>query len=122
MLHAAIWITAALALALWSAATWLLVEAAQRGPAWLDRFAEWALRQPYGRWLDDWAPGWQALLRALADLMHTLVGWFGAAAPWWPGLLWAVGVVFVLLAASTFSLVVVLLTPARGAARSAPRS
>lgn len=122
MLHAAIWITAAVTLALWSAAAWLLVQAAQRGPAWVDHLAEWAARQPYGRWLDEGLPGWQELLRAVAELMQTLMGWLGVAAPWWPGLLWAIGVVAVLLVACAFSLFVVLLTPARGAARSAPRS
>jgi hypothetical protein len=122
MLHAAIWITAAIVLAFWSVAAWLLVEAAQRGPAWVEQLADWAARQTYGRWLDDWLPGWLALLRALAELMHTLLGWLGVSAPWWPGLLWAAGVVAVLLVACAFSLFVVLLTPARGAARSAPRS
>lgn len=122
MLHAAIWITAALVLGLWSVAAWLLVEAARRGPGWVDRFVDWAARQPYGRWLDEWFVGWQDLLRALADLMQTLLGALGASAPWWPWLLWAVGVVAVLLVASVFSLIVVALTPARGAARSATRS
>ena len=119
MLHAAIWITAAVVLAFWSAAAWLLVEAAQRGQAWLDRFADWVAQQPYAPWLDDWLPGWQELLRTLAELMQALMGWIGVSAPWWPWLFWAVGVVFVLLVACAFSLIVVLLTPA---ARSAPRS
>jgi hypothetical protein len=119
MLHAAIWITAAVALASWSVAAWLLVVAARSGQAWLEHFAAWAARQPYARWLDDWLPGWQELLRTLAELMQALMGWIGVSAPWWPWLLWAVGVVAVLLVACTFSLFIVLLTPA---ARSAPRS
>lgn len=122
MLHAAIWITAALAIALWSAAAWLFVEAAQRGPGWVERFAAWVAQLPYARWLDDWAPGWQDLLRAVANLLQTVMGSAGAAAPWWPWLLWGAGVGLVLLVAAFFSLVVVLLTPSRGAARNAPRS
>jgi hypothetical protein len=119
MLHAAIWITAAVALASWSVAAWLLVVAARSGQGWLEYVAAWAARQPYARWLDDWLPGWHALLRELAGLMQALLGWLGVSAPWWPWLLWAVGAVAVLLVACTFSLFIVLLTPA---ARSAPRS
>jgi hypothetical protein len=122
LLHVVIWVCAALALGTWSLAAWLLVEAARHGAAWIERWSAWAAAQPWGRWLDEWLPGWRELLGTLSELMTALLGWLGAAAPWWPWVLWALGVVFVLLVGSALSLVVVLLTPARGADRSAPRS
>jgi hypothetical protein len=121
-LHGAIWVGAALTLAAWSVAAWLIVAAARHGAGAVERWSAWAAAQPWGRWLDAWLPGWQGLLQAAADLMHALLGWLNASAPWWPWLLWAVGVAALLMLASVASLVVVLLTPARDAARSAPRS
>lgn len=104
----AIWIAALLCLALWSLLAWGLNAALNIDPARLQDLKPLIERIPYGDFLGEWLPNWQALLASLVDLSQTLLGWVGSAAPWLVAALWGLGAVVILGVAGLGSLAVVL--------------
>ena len=63
----AIWIVAALLLALWSLGAWGVHALLAMDPGWIDDVEGMVARVPYGEVVDRWFPGWRELLeRALA--------------------------------------------------------
>jgi hypothetical protein len=105
----AIWIVALLGLALWSLLAWGLNAALNIDPSRLQDLKPLIERIPYGDFLGEWLPNWQAMLAALVDLSQTLLSWVGSAAPWLVAALWGLGAVVILGLAGLGSLAVVLI-------------
>lgn len=103
-----IWICAALALVLWSLASWGLHVLLTADPAWVDDIGRLAERVPFGEWIERWVPGWRELLRGLLDLTHAVLGWAADYAGWVVGVAWGLGALAVLAVAAALTLIVVL--------------
>jgi hypothetical protein len=91
-----IWFTTLFLLALWSAFAWGLHALLGLDPGWVGDLKPLIAQIPFGAFLDQWVPGWQALLSVGVDFTQTALRWAGAAAPWVVGLVWAVGAVLLL--------------------------
>jgi hypothetical protein len=104
-----IWAVAALLLLPCGLAAWGLHALLTSDPQWLERLGRALGDLPFAPWLDDWAPGWQALAEALLALTQELLSWAGAWAPWLAWLAFAAGALAVVGTAGVLSLVVVLL-------------
>ncbi len=107
-MHIAIWIVAALLLALWSLLAWGVAAVLALDPAWVGDLRPLIDQIPFGHLLDIWLPGWAGLLRALLDMTHALLGWLGSSAGWLVWGLWAVGSVLLLGTAAVCSAIVAL--------------
>jgi hypothetical protein len=122
----AIWIAALLGLALWSLAAWGLHAVLTIDAKQLQDLKPLIERIPYGEQIDQWVPGWQAMLAAAVDLSQAMLGWLGSAAPWLVWALWAVGAVVILGVAGLTSLAVMLIrkgmAPSKPAAPLGPAS
>ena len=118
-MHFAIWGVTLLCLALWSLATWGLAMLLGHDPSWLADLNPLLLKVPFGNTLDDWLPGWQAMVsHGLASLQAVLLG-LGRVGPWLLGSLWALGAACIVATGALFSLLVALV---RRATRDQPQS
>ena len=122
-MHIAIWIIAALALALWSLLAWGAATLLGLDPAWVGEIRPWLDKLPFAAWLGDYVPGWKDLAVSLLDLTRALLGWVGSAAVWIVWALWGAGALLVVGTAAVLSLIVKLMakvpTPASQSARPA---
>jgi hypothetical protein len=123
-MHLLIWILALFALALWSLFAWaayavLTIDPAQFGDvgAWVERAAA---EVPGAAMLDQWWPGWRALLRFALESSQAALGLIAGVAPWLVGVLWAIGALALLAGAALASLLWSRLRPRRAAPPSAP--
>ncbi len=113
-MHLAIWLVALVCLGLWSLAAWGLTLLMGLDPSWLGDLKPLLLQVPYGDWLDQWLPGWQAQVSAMLDLVQGLLGWLGNAGLWLVLAIWALGAVCIVATGGLLSLLVALLRrPAR---------
>jgi len=104
----AIWIVAVLLLALWSVAGWSLHVLLVSGVQWVGDLKPLLERIPFAAFIERWVPGWQDAIRATLDLMQSLLGWLGGAAPVLVWVVWGMGAVLLLGFALLLSLVVAL--------------
>ncbi|MFY9513140.1 MAG: hypothetical protein WAQ05_19425, partial [Rubrivivax sp.] len=88
---AAIWIIAAILLALWSLAAWGLHGLLQWLGSTSGELQPLADRIPWSGVLDSWLPGWQELLRLLLEFSASALAWAGGAVPLIAWVVWALG-------------------------------
>ena len=105
----AIWIAALLGLALWSLTAWGVHAALTIDPTRLQDIKPLIERIPYGEQIDQWIPGWQAMLAAAVDLSQQMLGWLGSAAPWLVWAVWGFGAVVILGLAGLAALALLLI-------------
>ena len=119
----AIWIVAAVLLALWSAAGWGLHALMVGGVQWMGELEPLLDRIPHSEWIERWMPGAIDAIRITLDVMQQVLGWMGGAAPALVWVVWAVGAVLLLGLALVLTLVVALvrknMPPAAGASPAA---
>ncbi len=96
----AIWILTLFGWALWSLGAWglhtvLSLDAMRLGDLkpMIDQLPE---RLPYASVIDMWLPGWRDMLKLGVDLMQTVLGWIGSAAPAVVWTVWVVGTLMLL--------------------------
>ncbi len=104
----AIWIIALLLLGLWSLAGWGLHALLLGGVQWVGDLKPLLERIPFAVWIERWVPGWQDAIRLALDLMQSLLGWLGGAAPMLVWVVWAVGAVLLVGFALLLTMVVAL--------------
>lgn len=105
----AIWVLALLGIGLWTLTAWGLNALLTIDPSRLQDLKPLIHEIPFGETIDQWVPGWRALLAVAVDLTQTAVAWIGHAAPWLVWALWGVGTAGMLLLAGIVSLAVVLI-------------
>jgi hypothetical protein len=105
----AIWLITAIVLALWSLAGWGLYHLVDSGVQLIGDLKPLIDRIPYAAIVEQWIPGWQDMLKLMLDLLQSLLGWLGGAAPLLVCLLWAVGTGLLLVIAGVLSLAVALI-------------
>jgi hypothetical protein len=105
-MHTAIWIIAALLLALWSLLAWGLAAVLGLDPSWAADLRPLVDKLPFAEWLDRWIPGWQVALIAMIDLAHALLGWLGGAARWIVWAVWGAGAFVIVATGAALSLFV----------------
>ena len=114
----AIWVLALLGIGLWTLAAWGVNALLTIDPGRLQDLKPLIHEIPFGETIDQWVPGWRALLAVAVDLTQSLVAWIGHAAPWLVWALWGVGTAGMLVLAGIVSLAVVLIR--RGMRASEP--
>ena len=105
----AIWLITAFVLALWSLAGWGLYHLVDSGAQLIGDLKPLIDRIPYAAIVEQWIPGWQDMLKLMVDLVQSLLGWLGGAAPLLVWLLWALGTGLLLVIAGVLSLAVALI-------------
>lgn len=105
----AIWVLALLGIGLWTLTAWGLNALLTIDPSRLQDLKPLIHEIPFGETIDQWVPGWRALLAVAVDLTQTAVAWIGHAAPWLVWAMWGVGTAGMLLLAGIVSLAVVLI-------------
>jgi len=105
----AIWILVALSVTLWSLLGWGLYALLALEHQWLGDLKPLLDQVPFGRWLEQWVPGWQALAVWSIDAVQWLLGWMGAAAPIVVWAVWGAGTMTLVAGGALLSLGVVLL-------------
>jgi hypothetical protein len=98
-----IWTLTLLLIALWSGLAWALHALMTLDPNWVNGMASFIVQWPWAETLNQWLPGWQELLLALASFTHNALGWLGASAGWLVGAVWVLGLLAVLLPAGIVS-------------------
>jgi hypothetical protein len=102
-----VWILAFIAIGLWSLLSWALYALLGLDVAVLLGDLRPLIQDvPYGSVIEQWVPGWQALLHSLLSLTQTLLGWLGGAAGVIVAVLWALGTAVVLGCAGLLTLVI----------------
>jgi hypothetical protein len=104
----AIWIVTVLLLALWTLSGWGLHLLIVGGTQWIGDLKPLIDRIPYAAIVEQWIPGWQDLLKLTLDLMQSMLGWLGGAAPVLVWIVWGLGTALLLVLAGVLSLVVAL--------------
>ena len=107
-MHIAIWIVAALGLALWSLLAWGVAALLAMNPTWIGDLQPYLAQIPYADLIEAWIPGWQAMLVSVLYLAQSLVGWLGGAGRVVLWVLWGAGALCIVGSAALLSLVVVL--------------
>lgn len=105
----AIWVLTLLGIALWTLTAWGLQALLTMDPGRLQDLKPLIHEIPFGETIDQWLPGWRALLAVAIDATQSLVAWIGHAAPWLVWAMWGVGTAGLLLLAGIVSLAVVLI-------------
>lgn len=105
----AIWILVTLGLALWSLLGWGLYVLLALDHQWLGDLKPLLDEVPFGHWLEQWVPGWQALAELSIDAVQWLLSWLGAAAPIVVWAVWGTGTLALVAGGALLSLLVVLL-------------
>lgn len=111
----AIWILVAIGLTLWSALGWGLYQLLRLDHAWLGDLKPLLEQVPWGAWLEQWVPGWQAMTELAIDAVQLALGSLGTAAPVVVWVVWGVGTMLIVGAGALLSLSVVLLRDRAGA-------
>lgn len=110
----AIWIIAAVLLALWSLAAWGLHALLVHGAGWATDVRPLIDDIPYGEVIEQWIPGWRQMLNLALDLGQAGLAWVGDSATLVAWLVWAAGGLMLAGTAGVLSLIVVLLRPKAG--------
>ena len=104
-----IWLAVLSGVALWSLLGWGLYRLLAMDHAWLGEMQPLIDRVPFGPWLDQWVPGWQALVEFAVDAVKVGLDALGAAAPVAVWLVWGAGTLALVGFGAVLSLVVVVL-------------
>lgn len=107
-MHLAIWIFAAIGLGLWSLLSWGVAALLGMDPTWIGNLQPLVAEIPYADAIEDWIPGWQAMMVSLLHLTQSAVGWLGGAGLVVVWLLWGAGALLIVGTAAVLSLVVML--------------
>jgi hypothetical protein len=118
----AIWVLTLLGLGLWSLTAWGMQALLTMDASRLQDLKPLIHEIPFGETIDQWMPGWRALLAVAIDATQALVAWVGHAAPWLIWALWGVGAAGLLLGAGILSLAVVLIRRGMRTAERAPQT
>jgi hypothetical protein len=102
----AIWLLTLVSLLVWSLVAWGFYRLLTLDPQWVGELEPLIARIPYGEEIERWVPGWQELLRQALELMQSLLGALGGAAPWLVGVAWGVGAALLAGGAVLLSLLV----------------
>jgi hypothetical protein len=106
----AIWVITALVIGLWSLVAWALhALLGMDAAALLGDLKPLIDQLPYGAVIEQWVPGWQALLHSTLSLAQTLVGWVGGAGPVVVWIIWGVGAALLVGCGLVLTLAAVLL-------------
>jgi hypothetical protein len=117
---AAIWLGVAVALVLWSLLGWGLYRLLSQPHAWLGDPQPLLDQVPFGEWLDQWLPGWQALAALTIDAVQMALGALGAAAPVVAWAVWGLGTLALVGFGALASLVVALVRESRSGGGAPP--
>jgi hypothetical protein len=113
-MHILIWILAALALVAWSLVSWGLHAVLGIDPQWVGDIGPLIAQVPYRDVLEVWMPGWEAMLRAAANLAMVGLGWLGSIGPVLVWVVWGLGALFIVAMAALASGIVALVRRASG--------
>lgn len=116
----AIWLLALVGIGLWSLAAWGMDALLTIDASRMQDLKPLIHDIPFGETIDQWVPGWRALLAVAVDATQALIGWVGHAAPWLIWALWGVGTAGLLLLAGIVSLAVWLIERGMRASPTAP--
>jgi hypothetical protein len=116
----AIWILAAIGLALWSLLAWGVATLLGIDPTWIGNLQRHIGELPYADLIEAWIPGWEAMLVSLLHLTQSIVGWLGGAGLFVVWFIWGVGALCIAGVAALLSLVVVLVKKSSGATNQGP--
>lgn len=115
----AIWVIALLGIGLWTLAAWGVHSVLTLDPSRLQDLKPLIHEIPFGETIDQWIPGWRALLGVAVDLTQQGLAWVGDAAPWLVWAVWGLGTGTTLLVAAIVSLAVVLIRKGMRASEAA---
>jgi hypothetical protein len=116
-----VWILAFIAIGLWSLVAWALhALLGMDAAALLGDLRPLIQDVPYGGVIEQWVPGWQALLHSVISLAQTLLGWLGGAAGIIVVVIWGLGAAVVVGCAALLTVIIRLLR--KDAARPAGQS
>ena len=118
-MHIVIWLLAALALGLWSLLAWGVATLLGLDPSWVTDAGGLLQKVPYGEVIEDWVPGWQALLVATFEMTRALLGWLGGFGQVLVWVVWAAGAGVVVLCAALLSGLVALVRRSSAPAKPA---
>ena len=116
----AIWLLAALVVAMWSLLAWGVYAVATLDFGTVGDLGPWMAQVPFGDLLEAWFPQWQDIVRLLWDVLHRSLAWLGKALPVLVWVTWGLGAGGVVLLAGLLTLLVTLLQ--RKAAATAPKA
>lgn len=118
----AIWVVAALLLALWTLLSWGLATLLSLDGSWVGQVEPWLSRLPFGGWLEGWFPEWLTVAQTLLEWLQAALSWLGAAAPVLVWLTWGAGAFVLVVLAAVLTLVVAMVrkhSPGAGSGRPA---
>jgi hypothetical protein len=102
-----VWILAFIAIGLWTLVAWALHALLGLDvTALLGDLRPLIQDMPYGSVIEQWVPGWQALLHSLLSLVQTLLGWLGGAAGVIVVIIWALGAAVVVGVAALLTVII----------------
>lgn len=105
-----VWILAFIAIGLWSLVSWALYALLGMDAAALVGDLRPLIEDvPYGSVIEQWVPGWQALLQSTIGIAQTLLGWLGGAAGVIVLVIWGLGAAVVVGCAVLLTVIVRLL-------------
>jgi hypothetical protein len=105
-----VWILAFISLGLWSLVAWALYALlGMDAAALLGDLRPLIQDLPYGSVIEQWVPGWQALLHSTIGLAQTLLGWLGGAAGVIVIIIWGLGAAVVVGCAALLTVIIRLL-------------
>jgi hypothetical protein len=107
-MHLLVWILTLLALGLWSRLAWGTHVVLTLDPAVVGNLKPLVEQIPYGALIEQWVPGWQALLTATIDLTQSMLGWLGGAAGIIVWIVWGLGALLVVGGGVVGSVIVAL--------------
>jgi hypothetical protein len=106
----AVWVLALMAMVLWSLLAWALHALLGLDAAALVGDLRPLIQDvPYGGAIEQWVPGWQALLHSTITLAQTLLGWLGGAAGVIVLIIWGLGAAVVLGVAALLTVIIRML-------------
>jgi hypothetical protein len=105
-----VWVLAFVAIALWSLLAWALHALLGLDAAALVGDLRPLIQDvPYGGVVEQWIPGWQALLHSTISLAQTLLGWLGGAAGVIVMIIWGLGAAVVVGTAAVLTFIIRLI-------------
>lgn len=111
-MHLAIWILTAFVIALWTLLAYGTATLVGLAGGMSGMPSEWyalIAQIPGAPWLDLWMPGWREAVVWSAQVLGTVLGWLGGAAPVIVWVLWGLGVGFMVLCAALLSALVAVI-------------
>jgi hypothetical protein len=104
----AIWVVAAVLVAMWSLAAFSLQRLLAGDGAWVADIGPRLGRVPFGDVLERWFPTWQQSALQALETLQSALQWLGGAAPVLVWSLWTLGTLAIVLLAAALTLIVAL--------------